>query len=71
MHFESDLAHGINHENRALQTREHMWLATFCGVPSLNVPAGYFLRYGHERSDLIADLGNEDKLPMKAMAMTE
>ncbi|KAH7309209.1 amidotransferase [Stachybotrys elegans] len=63
MHSESELVYGINDGNRTLQTMEYVWLANFCGVPSLSVPAGYAL------PSQIA--GKEGKVPVGVMAMAE
>ncbi|KAK8044685.1 amidase [Apiospora rasikravindrae] len=36
-----EMARGLSDGRRSLQTMEYVWLANFCGMPSLSVPAGY------------------------------
>ncbi|KAK4135012.1 amidase signature enzyme [Trichocladium antarcticum] len=35
-----ELKHGLNDGDRTMQSMEYVWLANFCGLPSLSVPAG-------------------------------
>ncbi|KAK8066435.1 amidase [Apiospora hydei] len=36
-----ELDRGLSDGNRTQQSMEYVWLANFCGMPSLSVPAGY------------------------------
>ncbi|KAK3998280.1 amidase signature domain-containing protein [Cladorrhinum sp. PSN332] len=37
----SELKYGINDGDRTMQSMEYVWLANFCGLPSLSVPMGF------------------------------
>ncbi|KAK7966650.1 amidase signature domain-containing protein [Apiospora aurea] len=41
-----ELDRGLSDGNRTLQSMEYVWLANFCGTPSLSVPAGYVIPEG-------------------------
>jgi Asp-tRNA(Asn)/Glu-tRNA(Gln) amidotransferase A subunit family amidase len=69
---ERELVHGINDGNQTLQTMEYVWMANFCGVPSLSVPAGFVVPEGHERSGQVVDVERDDQgVPVGLMAMAE
>jgi Asp-tRNA(Asn)/Glu-tRNA(Gln) amidotransferase A subunit family amidase len=36
-----ELRYGLNDGDRTMQSMEYVWLANFCGLPSLSVPAGF------------------------------
>lgn len=36
-----ELRYGVNDGDRTMQSMEYVWLANFCGLPSLSVPAGF------------------------------
>jgi Asp-tRNA(Asn)/Glu-tRNA(Gln) amidotransferase A subunit family amidase len=36
-----ELAWGLNDGDRTMESMEYVWLANFCGLPSLSVPAGF------------------------------
>jgi Asp-tRNA(Asn)/Glu-tRNA(Gln) amidotransferase A subunit family amidase len=38
---DAELRFGVNDGDRTLQSMEYVWLANFCGLPSLSVPAGF------------------------------
>lgn len=38
---ESELKYGVNDGDRTLKSMEYVWLANFCGLPSLSVPMGF------------------------------
>ncbi|KAK4232636.1 fatty acid amide hydrolase [Podospora fimiseda] len=37
----SELKYGINDGDRTMQSMEYVWLANFCGLPSLSLPMGF------------------------------
>ncbi|KAK8058658.1 hypothetical protein PG994_009106, partial [Apiospora phragmitis] len=41
-----ELERGLSDGNQTLQSMEYVWLANFCGMPSLSVPAGYVIPEG-------------------------
>ncbi|GAB1315671.1 hypothetical protein MFIFM68171_05881 [Madurella fahalii] len=36
-----ELRYGVNDGDRTMESMEYVWLANFCGLPSLSVPAGF------------------------------
>ncbi|KAM0330666.1 hypothetical protein ACHAQA_003618 [Verticillium albo-atrum] len=38
---EKELKYGISDGDQTMRTMEYVWLANFCGVPSITVPAGF------------------------------
>ncbi|KAL2129343.1 hypothetical protein VTI74DRAFT_7917 [Chaetomium olivicolor] len=38
---EAELRWGLNDGDRTMESMEYVWLANFCGLPSLSVPAGF------------------------------
>ncbi|KAK8085276.1 glutamyl-tRNA(Gln) amidotransferase subunit A [Apiospora hydei] len=45
-HPAREMGRGLSDGRRSLQTMEYVWLANFCGMPSLSVPAGYVVAEG-------------------------
>ncbi|KAK0629209.1 amidase signature domain-containing protein [Bombardia bombarda] len=37
----SELKYGLNNGDRTLESMEYVWMANFCGLPSISVPAGF------------------------------
>ncbi|KAK3384006.1 amidase signature domain-containing protein [Lasiosphaeria ovina] len=37
----AELKHGVNDGHRTMQSMEYVWLANFCGLPSISLPAGF------------------------------
>ena len=50
---------------------EYTWLANFCGVPSISLPAGYVVPEGQVREGEVADLETKGKVPVGLMATGE
>jgi len=38
---QGDLKYGVSDGNMSIRTMEYVWLANFCGIPSLTFPVGY------------------------------
>ncbi|RBQ88133.1 hypothetical protein VDGD_07179 [Verticillium dahliae] len=43
---EKELKYGISDGDQTMKTMEYVWLANYCGVPSITVPAGYAMAEG-------------------------
>ncbi|KAI9889465.1 MAG: hypothetical protein M1814_005248 [Vezdaea aestivalis] len=56
---DADLKAGISDGNMSMRSMEYVWLANFCGMPSLSAPAGY------------ADAKGGGKIPVSIMGMAE
>lgn len=67
----SELHYGLNDANYTLQSMEYVWLANFCGLPALSVPAGYVLPEGDKRAGEVADRDSAGKIPVGLMATGE
>ncbi|KAF7562837.1 hypothetical protein G7046_g1283 [Stylonectria norvegica] len=66
-----EMKHGISDGNRTLKSMEYVWLANFCGLPALTVPAGYLVPEGQVNSGDIADHDTIGKIPVGLMATGE
>ncbi|KAM0563092.1 hypothetical protein ACHAPJ_001939 [Fusarium lateritium] len=67
----SELSYGVNDGNYTLESMEYVWLANFCGLPALTVPAGYVIPEGSNRAGDIADKNTEGMVPVGLMATGE
>lgn len=67
----SELSYGVNDGNYTLQSMEYVWLANFCGLPAITVPAGYVVPVGSKGAGEIADGDTEGKIPVGLMATGE
>lgn len=67
----SELRYGVSDGNQTLDSMEYAWLANFCGVPSLTVPAGYVVPEGHPGAGEVAGPDTEGKVPVGLMATGE
>ncbi|KAI1208534.1 glutamyl-tRNA amidotransferase subunit A [Annulohypoxylon truncatum] len=67
----SELKYGISDGDQTLDSMEYVWLANFCGVPSLTVPAGYVVPEGQPGEGEIAGPNTEGKVPVGLMATGE
>ncbi|KAK3692112.1 amidase signature domain-containing protein [Podospora appendiculata] len=63
---QSELARGVNDGDRTLQSMEFVWLANFCGLPSISVPAGVVTP-----SNRAVDKAQTDEIPVGLMATGE
>ena len=57
--------------NQTLKTMEYVWLANFCGMPSLSAPAGYVVPEGDVAAGEVAGLDTIGKIPVGLMATAE
>ncbi|KAM0286141.1 hypothetical protein ACHAO9_008353 [Fusarium lateritium] len=67
----SELSYGVNDGNYTLQSMEYVWLANFCGLPAITVPAGYVVPEGSKDAGEVADGDTEGKIPVGLMATGE
>ena len=67
----AELKHGINDGNRTEESMEYVWMANFCGVPSITLPAGYLIPEGQLREGEIAASEMKEKVPVGLMATGE
>ncbi|KAK7932380.1 amidase [Apiospora marii] len=67
-----ELAHGVSDGGHSLQTMEFVWLANFCGMPSLSVPAGYVVpEGGGGDAGRAAEPGTPGRVPVGLMVTAE
>ena len=50
---------------------EYVWLANFCGLPAITVPAGYVIPEGSKDAGDVADRDVQGKIPVGLMATGE
>jgi Asp-tRNA(Asn)/Glu-tRNA(Gln) amidotransferase A subunit family amidase len=67
----SELKHGINDGNRTQETMEYVWMANFCGVPSITLPVGYVVPEGQPAEGDDAGPDTVGKIPVGLMATGE
>ncbi|EMT71772.1 Amidase [Fusarium odoratissimum] len=67
----SELSYGVNDGNYTLESMEYVWLANFCGLPAITVPAGYVVPEGRKDAGEVADRDTEGKIPVGLMATGE
>ena len=67
----SELSYGLNDGSQTLESMEYVWLANFCGLPALTVPAGYVVPEGAPGAGEVADNGVEGMVPVGLMAAGE
>lgn len=67
----TELSYGVNDANYTLKSMEYVWLANFCGLPAISVPAGYVIPEGSEHAGAVADHHTEGKIPVGLMATGE
>ena len=67
----SELQHGVSDGDQTIKTMEYVWLANFCGVPSISVPAGYVVPEGQTDAGNAASSENVGKIPVGLMATGE
>ncbi|KAG8667742.1 hypothetical protein FPOAC2_12931 [Fusarium poae] len=66
-----ELSYGVNDGNYTLQSMEYVWLANFCGLPAITVPAGYVIAEGAKDAGEVAEKETETKIPVGLMATGE
>ncbi|KAI1757976.1 amidase signature domain-containing protein [Xylaria castorea] len=67
----AELRHGVSDGDRTQETMEYVWMANFCGVPSVSVPAGFIVPEGQPDQGAIADAETLGKVPVGLMAMAD
>ncbi|TPX18806.1 uncharacterized protein E0L32_011485 [Thyridium curvatum] len=65
----AELRYGVSDGDRTLRSMEYVWLANFCGLPALSVPAGYVVPGDGE--DEVAGPDTEGKVPVGLMVAGE
>ncbi|KAI0483770.1 amidase signature domain-containing protein [Xylaria cf. heliscus] len=66
-----ELRHGVSDGDRTQESMGYVWMANFCGVPSISVPAGFVVPEGQPNQGAIADTETPGKIPVGLMAMGE
>jgi Asp-tRNA(Asn)/Glu-tRNA(Gln) amidotransferase A subunit family amidase len=66
-----ELKYGLSDGDQTLRSMEYVWLANFCGLPALSVPAGFIVPEGKPNAGEIAAADVEGKIPIGLMAMGE
>lgn len=66
-----ELKLGVSDGNRTLDSMRYVWMANFCGLPSISVPAGYASPHPSGISRHVADKGTVGKIPVGLMATGE
>ncbi|KAF5013314.1 hypothetical protein FDECE_664 [Fusarium decemcellulare] len=67
----SELSYGVNDGNYTLESMEYVWLANFCGLPSLTVPAGYVVPEKSKGAGEVANKDTQGMVPVGLMATGE
>ncbi|KAI1429667.1 amidase signature domain-containing protein [Xylaria sp. FL1777] len=67
----AELTHGVSDGDRTQETMYYVWLANFCGVPSISVPAGFVVPEGQPGKGTVAVAETPGKIPVGLMAMGE
>lgn len=67
----AELRHGVSDGDRTLRTMEYVWLANFCGLPSLSVPAGFVAPEGAPGAGSEAGAGVPGRVPVGLMVTAE
>ncbi|KAH7174227.1 amidase signature domain-containing protein [Fusarium flagelliforme] len=67
----SELKYGLSNGDLTIESMTYVWLANFCGMPSLSVPAGYVVPEGQERVGEEADESTVGKIPVGLMVTGE
>ena len=68
---EAELRFGISDGDQTMKSMEYVWMANFCGVPSISVPAGFVVPDGAPNQGEVADLDTPGKVPVGLMGMGE
>ncbi|KAI1177072.1 glutamyl-tRNA amidotransferase subunit A [Nemania sp. FL0916] len=68
---EAELRYGVSDGDRTQEAMAFVWLANFCGIPSVSVPAGYVVPEGRSDGGVVADVNTPGKIPVGLMAMGE
>lgn len=67
----AELKYGLSDGDRTQESMEYVWLANFCGTPSISLPAGYVVPEGQSSAGQVADSKRAGKIPVGLMATGE
>ncbi|KAI1742927.1 amidase signature domain-containing protein [Xylaria scruposa] len=67
----AELKHGISDADRTQEVMGYVWMANFCGVPSVSVPVGFVVPEGQPNQGAVAEAETPGKVPVGLMAMGE
>lgn len=67
----AELRHGVSDGDRTQETMGYVWMANFCGAPSVSVPAGFVVPEGRPDQGAVAAADTPGKVPVGLMAMGE
>ncbi|OBS24467.1 hypothetical protein FPOA_05009 [Fusarium poae] len=67
----SELKYGLSDGDLTIESMTYVWLANFCGMPSLSIPAGFVVPVGQDRAGEEADENTTGKVPVGLMATGE
>ena len=62
---------GISDGDTTIRTMEYVWLANFCGLPSISFPAGYVVPVKQPNAGAVAGPDVQGKVPVGIMATGE
>ncbi|KKF93240.1 Fatty acid amide hydrolase [Ceratocystis platani] len=68
---ETELKHGLNDGDTTLVSMQYTWLANFCGLPAISLPAGYVVPEGEVDAGRVADEHTLGKIPVGFMCAGE
>ncbi|KAF7555703.1 hypothetical protein G7Z17_g1991 [Cylindrodendrum hubeiense] len=66
-----EMNYGLNDGNHTIASMVYVWLANFCGLPALTVPAGYVVPKGQKDKGAVADENTVGKVSVGLMATGE
>lgn len=66
-----ELSRGVSDGDQTLKTMEYVWLANFCGLPSIAVPAGFVTPEGQPGAGSVAERTTRGRVPVGLMATGE
>ncbi|KAI1111461.1 amidase signature domain-containing protein [Nemania sp. NC0429] len=67
----AELRHGVSDGVKTQETMGYVWMANFCGAPSVSVPAGFVVPEGAPGEGAVAAADTPGKVPVGLMAMGE
>jgi Asp-tRNA(Asn)/Glu-tRNA(Gln) amidotransferase A subunit family amidase len=67
----AEMRHGISDGDTTMETMRYVWMANFCGLPALTVPAGYVVPEGQPGAGEVAVRDTVGKVPVGMMVMGE
>ncbi|KAI0534441.1 amidase signature domain-containing protein [Xylaria digitata] len=67
----AELRHGVSDGDQTQETMKYVWMANFCGLPSISVPAGYVVPEGQPGQGTVANAKTPGKVPVGLMATGE